>query len=209
MGVGGDHGAKVSAKGADWEDGGEEMKRVSRRGEEGVRGELYREGKAEEGGAIYGYDGSQERRKRGTCTKQAGMGGRFWQGPGVFLGGVEETYVKDTIECVFDGRSGESRVPSLRRTENTEVGDYGIGDEGESGQEPSTDRDGPGQVGQTVATKGRLPHSSKDAAPARHNAKASIERSEEPAAGAPKETRSELAGGEISSSPVSKYASLY
>lgn len=73
------------------------------------------------------------------------------------------------------------------------------------------------KLGKTVATKGRLPHSSKVAAPARHNAKASIERSEEPAAGAPggppeaspKETRSELAGGEIRSSPVSNYASLY
>lgn len=65
------------------------------------------------------------------------------------------------------------------------------------------------KLGKAVATKGRFPYSSKDAAPARHNAKASIERSEEPAAGAPKETRSELAGGEISSSPVSKYASLY
>lgn len=123
MGVGGDHGAKVSAKGADWEDGGEEMKRVSRRGEEGVRGELYREGKAEEGGAIYGYDGSPERRKRGTCTKQAGMGGRFWQGPGVFLGGVEDTYVKTLSNACLTGGLGnpEFLLCGARRTLKSET----------------------------------------------------------------------------------------
>lgn len=150
MGAGGDHGAKVSAKGADWEDGGEEMKRVSRRGE--GRTLQGREGR---GGWcdiwVRRFSGEEEER---DMYKTSGHGRAFLARAWCFLGGRRRDIRQDTIECVFDGRSGESRVPSLRRTENTEVGDYGIGDEGESGQEPLTGRDGLGQVGQDSGDQG-------------------------------------------------------
>lgn len=49
--------------------------------------------------------------------KTSGHGRAFLAGPGVFLGGVEET-CRDNMECVFDRRSGESRVHVLCRGEH-------------------------------------------------------------------------------------------
>lgn len=171
------------------------MRRVWERG--GKERGMGREGKADEGGAVYGHGSSHsgEEEER-DMYKTSGHGRAFLAGPGVFLGSREET-CRDNIECVFDRRLGSPEFHALcsaRRTLCFESGDL------ESEQANQHSEAVRVRFGETVAdgqgvTSPSLQRTAKEAGP-QHTTRSHL-------------SSAELVGGEISPSPVSNYASLY
>lgn len=135
------------------------------------------------------FSGEEEK----NMYKTSGHGRAFMARAWCFLGGVEET-CQDTTECVSDGLG----IPNSM---NSTSEGYDPGGEIELGRRHHLVGSGPGQVWRDSGEQREappFPRNSKKSAI--HIAMASIERSEEPAAGAPgrppeaspKEARPEL-----------------